>query len=90
MRAMKHYIFQLLVALDQLGTAIFGGWADETISSYAYRLHKQDKLAGRVLMPFIDWVARKVFRAQRTPHCINAYWSERARAQLPPDMRLPG
>lgn len=28
---------QVLIALDQLANAICGGWADETLSSRAYR-----------------------------------------------------
>lgn len=85
---MKWYFWNLLVAIDQLGTAIFGGWADETISSYVFRLERQKKIAGRVLRPMVDFLARALFR-QPPGHCQSAYDAERLRAQCPPELRTP-
>lgn len=84
---MRHYLLQLLIALDQLGCVLFGGWADETISSYLYRLDRDGKRAGRALRPFVDRTAQALFR--QTEHCRKAYDEERTRAQLPPELRFP-
>lgn len=84
---MKQYVLQVLIALDQLACTIFGGWADETISSYVYRLDVQKKPAGRVLRPLVDGIARVVFKQEA--HCRKAYDAERLRAQCPPELRTP-
>lgn len=81
-RKMKNYIFKILVALDQLLNAVLGGWADETLSSRAYRAHRDKKFWGWLKYP-INWL----FWWQ-TDHCLEAYKYEVARHQLPPEMRL--
>jgi hypothetical protein len=80
---MKHWIFQILVAIDQLFTALVGGWADETISSYAWRLEGQRKLFGLIVRPVID----AIFFWQKDGHCFSAYMAEVDRRQLPPILR---
>ena len=85
---MKHYCLQVLIALDQLVCAAFGGWADETLSSYVFRLERQKKIAGRVMRPLVDFLARVLFR-QPPGHCQSAYDSERLRAHCPPELRNP-
>ena len=82
---MKQYLIQVLIALDQFGTALVGGYADETLSSYAWRLEQKGKWAGRVWRPTIDWLALKLFG--QADHCLMAYQEERIRAQLPPELR---
>ena len=78
---MKHPdYFQVLVALDQLANTFLGGYADETLSSRAYR-HKKD---GSRSWP--AWVIDHLFFWQED-HCKTAYESEINRAQLPPAMR---
>lgn len=79
---MSRYVLQVLVALDQLVTALLGGWADETLSSYAWRLDQAGKPWGRVMRPLID----ALFFWQRG-HCRACYLAERARAQMPPELR---
>lgn len=49
------YLLRVLVAIDQLGTALLGGYPDETLSSYAWRLAKQGKPFG-FMRNVIDWV----------------------------------
>lgn len=71
--------FQILVALDQLVNTIAGGYADETISSRAYRF----KVAGH---PVLAKVINALFFWQND-HCLEAYMSEKNRSQLPPDLR---
>jgi hypothetical protein len=81
--AVKHWLLQVLIAIDQLGTALFGGWADETMSSYAWRLDRAGKPWGRIARPAIDLL----FVWQGPGHCQRAYNEERLRAQCPPELR---
>lgn len=76
-----NYVFHLLIAVDQLATAMLGGFPDETLSSYAYRLHMQGKPFG-----FMRDVIDSIFFLQ-PDHCYRAYLAERRRAQLPPEFR---
>jgi hypothetical protein len=71
--------FQVLVALDQLVNTLAGGYADETISSRAYR----GKLKGR---PRLARIINGLFFWQ-ADHCREAYESELNRSQLPPELR---
>lgn len=82
---MKQYLLHILIALDQLGTTLAGGWPDETISSYLWRLDQAGKRAGRWLRPLVDGAARFLF--SQADHCRKAYDQERTRAQLPPQLR---
>jgi hypothetical protein len=79
------YGHHLFIAVDQVVTALCGGYPDETVSSYLYRLHRQGKIAGRLLMPVVDWVWYLVFRQAK--HCYQAYLAERSRYHLPPELR---
>lgn len=81
--AVLKYLFNLLVALDQLVTTLLGGWPDETLSSYAYRLDQKGKPGGRIFRPLIDFL----FSWYRTKHCMYAYIAERKRYQFPPELR---
>ncbi len=82
---MKHYAFQILIALDQLLCTFLGGWADESMSSYAWRLEQKGRIWGRFWRPLTDWFFY-VLRGE-VGHCYNSYLSERARAHLPPELR---
>lgn len=78
---MGRRLSQILIAVDQLVNTLFGGWADETISSVAWR--KRNEGSGwRFLRCFIDclffWQAN---------HCRTAYESEIQRTQCPPEFR---
>lgn len=86
--AAKAWGYQLFIALDQLLNVLItplqvGAYADETMSSRAYRMHRDGKPWGRVLMPIIDFL----FAWQTPEHCKHAYLKERARVQLPPEFR---
>lgn len=85
MAAVKHYLWQIVIAIDQLVNTLIGGWADETMSSYAWRLEREGKFWGRVWRPTADAFFRLFFGQK--DHCRNSYWAERERAQLPPEMR---
>ena len=75
------YLLRVLVALDQLVTALLGGWPDETLSSYAWRLEKQGKPFG-----FTRKVIDFVFFWDED-HCYKAMLAERWRLQTPPELR---
>jgi hypothetical protein len=81
MARLKFWILQILIALDQLCTALIGGWADETLSSYAWRMEQEHKPWGRARA----WIDRIFFWMPQ--HCYSAYLAERQRAQLPPEFR---
>lgn len=81
--AIKRQVFQALIAFDQLLNAIFcNGYADETMSSNAYRMEQKGRISGRILRPFID----SLFFWQ-DQHCYKAYLSEVKRHQMPRDLR---
>jgi hypothetical protein len=71
----KLYILQVLIALDQLVNALLGGWADETLSSRAWRT---SKTLARVIDTIL-WFDKD--------HCFESYVSEQLRTQLPPELR---
>lgn len=72
--------FQVLLAIDQLVNTFLGGYADETLSSRAWR-HKVD---GSRSWPC--WIIDHLFFCQKD-HCKTAYESELSRAHLPPSIR---
>lgn len=72
---------QVLIALDQFVNTLFCGYADETLSSRAYR-HAEIKKDRRWPMVIIN----TLFFWQEE-HCKTAYESELERAHLPPSMR---
>ena len=77
------YARRVLIAIDQFGTALVGGWPGETMSSYAYRLDRQGKIGGRIFRPAID----ALFFWQEL-HCRDAYLGMLARLNLPPELRV--
>ena len=76
---LRHWVKQNALALDQVGNTLLGGWADETLSSHAYRLHRDGKRFG-FTMHIID----ALFGAG---HCYESYLSEKKRTQLAPEFR---
>ena len=80
---MKFRILQILIAFDQfLNALLFGGWADETMSSAAWRMEYEGYFWGKVMRPVIDTI---MFFDPH--HCEASYQSERLRLQLPPEER---
>ena len=80
---MRHHLLQVLIALDQLVNALLGGWADETLSSRAWRVYRKGRFWGRVMCPLIDLIARPFERN----HCRSSFEAERNQRQLPPEAR---
>jgi hypothetical protein len=83
----KHYLWQILIALDQLGNAILFGHADETLSARAYRWELQGKLRGYLLRPLIDAFFYAITLGKDREHCKESYESEVQRKQLPEHYR---
>lgn len=88
--AWRDWLFQLGIAADQLLNVLCsplqaGAWADETMSSRAYRMDRDGRPWGRLLRPVID----VLFAWQRAEggHCRRAYERERIRMHLPPELR---
>ncbi|WP_119157962.1 pseudouridine synthase [Caldimonas tepidiphila] len=73
---------QILIAIDQLGNALLGGHADETLSARAWRQRHKRRwaLAVRALDAAFFW---------QEAHCAASYAAEQARRHLPPEYRLP-
>lgn len=84
----KHGLFQLFIAFDQLLNVMSNPfsdqtWADETLSSRCGRLgHRSPYKFWKMV---IDWL----FSWQGPNHCVNAYIKECARYNSPPGMRRP-
>src|SRR5690625_2592876 len=76
----RRYFHQLAIAVDQLVNAALFGWADETLSSRAYRT--QYKRRWRVIMRVINGI----FFWQEN-HCRDAYLFERDKGHVPPEFR---
>ena len=80
------YWKSVLIALDQLLNAIFGGWPDETISSRAFRWSRDGvRHWPRRVIDALFFLDRDKDKGRR--HCELSYLSEQLRLQLPPEMR---
>ena len=79
---MARYLIHILIAVDQCGTALVGGFPDESLSSYAWRMERQGKFAGKLFRPLID----SLFFWQEN-HCELSMNEERMRYQFPPELR---
>jgi hypothetical protein len=82
LRIARAWAWQIAVAVDQLANAALGGWADETLSSRAWRAAQRGRRPGAWLVPVID----RIFFWQ-PHHCRTSFESERRAIQLPPELR---
>ena len=83
---MRFYLMQVLIALDQLLNALHGGWADETLSSAAYRMSlRNDAGVFRWRWRVCAALINGLFFDRN--HCRDAFVSERDNNQLPPEFR---
>jgi len=72
---------QVLIAIDQLFNAMFGGWADETLSARCWRKRNDGQgweAAYRLIDLLFFW---------QHQHCRQSYESEQKRRQLPAEYR---
>lgn len=70
------YLVRVLVALDRLVNALIGGDPVETLSSVAYRKHRDGKRFG-----FLMYVINGLFFSRT--HCQDAYTADRNRKLFP-------
>lgn len=78
----KFWLKQTLIAFDQLlNAALCGGWADETMSSVAWRMEQEGRPFG-VMRRVID----ALFFFDKD-HCRTSFEAERSRQHLPPEAR---
>lgn len=80
---MTTYLFNILVALSQLGNTLLGGHPDESMSARAWRTGKAGRLPGAVLRPVIDFMFLVITFGSDKTHCKTAYESEKLRRQFP-------
>lgn len=90
---LRHNGVQLFIAVDQLLNVLLTfltvpAWADETLSSRAWRADIRGLWFGRIFRPVIDLLfCWQTIRPDATGHCHQAYLRERERAGLPPEFR---
>ncbi|QEH18432.1 DNA helicase UvrD [Histophilus somni] len=87
MSKLKYWFYHVLIAVDQLLNAVFGGAADETFSSRCYRgavLAKKPKKRWRVM----HFVIEGIFFWEKGKHCKIAYQSELERKQYSAEFRV--
>lgn len=73
--AVKLYVFNLLLSLDVLASALCGGMPGETLSGRAGSALKQGQLRGKIFVPVIDFIMRN------KGHCLAAVESDILRAK---------
>lgn len=81
---MRFYVWQVLIALDQLGNALLFGHADETLSARMYRYEQAGKWMGRILRPLVDAFFYVITFGGDKHHCRESFESELLRRHLPP------
>jgi hypothetical protein len=74
------YLFNLLVCASQMLNAALWGWPDESLSGRAHR--QQDRRRWRVVRRALNGLF-----FWEPDHCEAAYFSEKTRRHLPPDLR---
>lgn len=79
------YLKNVLIAVDQLINALFGGFSDETLSSASYRASRDGvrHWPRRLIDALFWWDKDKAGRK----HCELSYLSEQLRLQCPPELR---
>jgi len=86
---MSGYVFNLVFALDILGSAITGGQPGESMSGRAGSALLEGKLRGKIFAPMIDALMHLVgqFPTWRG-HCIAAVAGDKRRAQAVLEQRV--
>ena len=84
MKTLKQWLYNLLIAIDQLINTIFLGHPDETLSSRSYRLYRDSisKIPCILIDNLFFWD-----HEDNKKHCELSYISEQKRMQLPPEFR---
>lgn len=82
MATIKFWIYQNLIAIDQLLNAILLGSADETLSARAWRAEQKGRIFGKIFRPLIDFLLFFDYN-----HCYTSYLAEKERKHLHKDYR---
>lgn len=69
------YVFNVLLAIDLLASAVLGGQPDETLSGRAGSAYLEGKLRGKILAPLINLIM------WNRNHCVEAVQSDKLRAK---------
>lgn len=80
---MKRYVFDVLLSLDMLASALTGGIPGETLSGRAGTAQREGKLRGRIFVPIINLIM------WNRNHCAEAIDGDirRAKAVVADDSR---
>ena len=81
-KRVKVWLWNLLIAVDQLGNAVLAGSPDETLSA---RTHRKAQ-AGQKFWRALRWVIDRIFFFDRD-HCRTSYENELARGHCPQEMK---
>ena len=84
MKIVLFYLLQVALVIDQAFNVLLGGYADETLSSRAYRADRDNKIFGNFFRPIIDFIF--ILFGDKN-HCFKSYSSERNNSHLPPEFR---
>lgn len=79
------YLWQVLIALDQLANAVLGGYPDETLSARAWRKAQAGQWFWRLLRRLIDGLFR--LTGQGPGHCRASYENEQRGGHRPRELR---
>lgn len=74
---MGNYLLTILIAFDQMVNTLIGGSPHETLSSVAFRMHRDGRRWG-----FMMYIINGIFFFQPR-HCAQAYADDRARVLKP-------
>lgn len=83
---MQRYFLHVIIGFNQFVSTIFGGWPDETISAYVYRLEQRGNWFAGGIRRAIDAIFLQVIGQEA--HCAKAAKEERERVQQPPEYRV--
>jgi hypothetical protein len=78
MKIVLFYLLQVALIIDQAFNVLLGGYADETLSSRAYRAWRGEKIFGKIFKPLIDTIF-----FWDPDHCRTSYLAEIQKKQLP-------
>ena len=82
------YIFNILIALDVLVSAVLAGQPGETMSGRAGSALLEGKTRGKIFAPMIDVLMHLVGESPAwRGHCVAAVQSDKVRAQAVLDQR---
>lgn len=79
----KKYVWNILVALDQVLNVLLFGYPDETFSARVYRKAE----AGQWFWRALRWIINTLFFWQDN-HCRLSYENEKNRAQCPREYQI--